>query len=74
MRFVKLETSDEDSRWINLHQVSRVTVGTDASGINVLVAIFADGDLDNSLTIRGTDEVNRQAITKLERELNHCIE
>lgn len=74
MHFVKLQTSDEDCRWINLHQVSRATIGTDESGVEVLVAVFADGDLDNSLIIRGTDEVNKQAIVKLERELNHRSE
>ena len=74
MHFVKLETSDDDQRWINLNQVSRVTIGTDDSGIEVLVAIFADGDVNDSLKIRGTDEVNKQAIIKLEREWNHRSE
>lgn len=74
MHFVKLETSDDDLRWINLNQVSRVTIGTDESGIQVLVAIFADGNLSDSLKIRGTDEINKQAIIKLERELNHRSE
>lgn len=71
MHFVKLETSDDDQRWINLNQVSRVTIGIDESGVEVLVAIFADGDVNDSLKIRGTDEINKQAIVKLERELNH---
>ncbi len=72
MHFVKLETSDQDRRWINLHQVSRVTIGTDESGVEFLVAIFSDGDINDSLKICGTDEINKQAIVKLERELNHC--
>ena len=71
MHFVKIETSDDDRRWVNLEQVSRVTVGVDDAGIEVLAAIFADGDLENSLRIRGTDEINRVAIATLERELNH---
>ena len=74
MHFVKLETSDDDRRWINLHQVSRVTSGIDESGVEVLVAIFADGDVNDSLKICGTEEINRQAIVKLERELNHHCE
>ena len=64
MHFVKLDTSDHACHWVNLYQVSRVTIGTDESGVDVLVAVFSDGDLQNSLTIRGTDEVNRQAIAK----------
>ena len=74
MHFVKVETSDEDLRWINLDLVSRVTIGKDESGVEMLVAFFADGDPQGSRTIRGTDEVNQAAILKFERELNHCSE
>ena len=72
MHFVKVETSDEDTRWINLDLVSRITIGDDESGVETMVILFADGDVGNSLTIRATDEVNQLAILELVRELNHC--
>ena len=74
MQFVKVETSDQDTRWINLSLVSRVTIGTDESGVEVLVAVFADGDVADSLKIRATDDVNKAAILELERVLNHHCE
>lgn len=70
MHFIHFETSDGDNRWINLHQVSRVTVGKDPNGHDFLVAMFADGDVSESLKIVGSDEVNRRAITAFERALN----
>lgn len=73
MSFVRIETSDRDTRWINLDLVSRVTLGTDEAGTEVLVAMFADGDVGDSLKIRGTDEMNKAAILEFERALNqHC--
>ena len=73
MSFVKIETSDEDTRWINLSLISRVTVGKDETGVVVMIAVFADGDVDDALTIRGTDDVNHKAILEVERALNqHC--
>ncbi len=73
MHFVKVETSDEDVCWINLDLVSRVTIGKDEAGVDTLVATFADGHVRDSLKIRGTDEVNQQAILELERQLNHGL-
>lgn len=74
MSFVKIETSDQDTRWINLELISRVTIGKDESGVELLVAVFADGDAGDSLRIRGTDDVNKEAILKFERALNHHCE
>ncbi len=71
MTFVRLETSDEDIRWVNLAQISRVTIGRDEAGTDVLVAVFADGHVSDCLRIRGGDEVNQQAIRLFERALNH---
>ena len=70
MQFVQVETSDDDRRWINLHQLSRVTIGTDETSQPLLIAIFADGDVGNSLKIVGHCEVNRKAIANIERVLN----
>ena len=73
MSFVRIETSDEDIRWINLSSISRVTIGKDETGVDLMVAVFADGDVDDALTIRGTDDVNNEAILEIERALNqHC--
>ena len=74
MNFVRITTSDEDTRWINLNLVSRVTIETDQSGVEVLVAVFADGSAEDSFRIRGTDEVNKAAILEIERALNHHCE
>ena len=74
MSFVKIETSDEDTRWINLDLISRVTIGRDESGVELLVAVFADGDAGDSLRIRGTDDINKEAILEIERALNHHCE
>lgn len=71
MFFVKLETSDDDTRWINLDQLSRVTLGKDELGIEVLTAVFADGHVEDRLQIRGTDEINVEAIRRFQRALNH---
>ncbi len=74
MSFVKLEPSVGDTRWINLHQLSRVTLGEDESGTEVLIAVFADGHVEDRLQIRGTDEINREAICCFQRALNHhCV-
>ena len=74
MQFVQVETSDNDRRWINLHQLSRVTIGEDESSQQLLVAVFADGDIGNSLRIVGHTDLNREAIRQFERALNdHSI-
>lgn len=62
MKFVRIDTSDGETRWINLAQVSRVTRGTDDSGTPLLVVLLADGNPDLALRIHGTDEKNRRAI------------
>ncbi len=65
MQFIKLITSDSDTRWINLSQVSRVTIGEEPSGEVFAAVIFSDGDVSDSLKIHGSDDVNREAIHKL---------
>ncbi len=74
MAYIKVETSDAHRIWVNLNQISRATIGEDESGVETLTAIFTDGDAGNSLRIRGTDDINKQAITSIERALNHHIE
>ncbi len=74
MSFVRIETSGEDTRWINVNRISRVTIGQDEAGVEVLVAVFADGDVSDCLRIRGTDAVNKEEILELERALNHHCE
>ena len=73
MSFLEIQTSDEDTRWINLRLISCVTIGQDEMGVKVLFAAFADGDVSDGLTIRGTDDINKEAILEIERALNqHC--
>lgn len=74
MSFVKLDTSDGDTRWINLSQLSRVTLGCDSDNTELLVAIFADGHVEDRLQIRGTDDLNREAICRFLRALNRQCE
>jgi hypothetical protein len=65
MRYIRLETSDQDTRWINLEQVCRVTRGIESPGVPIVAIIFADGNVDDCLKIRGTDEINKKAISQL---------
>ncbi len=70
MKFVKIDTSDGESRWINLAQVSRVTKGTDDYGAPLLVVLLSSGDPDLALRIHGTDEKNRRAIRVITTQLD----
>jgi len=70
MNFMKLQTSDGDTRWINLDLVSRVTTGVEPAGDPFVAVIFADGAVDESLIIHGTDEKNREAIDALTKCLD----
>lgn len=65
MRFVKLETSGPTTRWINLEQVSRVTLAEDSPGHRLLVVVFSDGQRDSQLRLSTEDPVDRQAIDYL---------
>ncbi|HRQ76699.1 MAG TPA: hypothetical protein PK098_12345 [Phycisphaerales bacterium] len=66
MNYIKITTSEGETRWINLAQVSRVTLATQASsGKPLLVIIFADGEEDGRLTIHGSDAKNLAAIKSL---------
>jgi hypothetical protein len=70
MHFIKLSTSDGETRWINLEAVSRVTFGHDAPREEEFVAIiFGDGE-EARLTIHGNTVENRQAITDLRMSLD----
>ena len=72
MRYIRLVTSDGESRWINLAQVSRVTLaaGESARGGSVLAIFFADACPDGKLEIHGNTAENRQAIEKLTQALD----
>ena len=71
MDFLKIVTSDEETRWINFTQVSRVTVANEAPrGEPILVVVFADGCPDTRLTIRGDDDVNRKCIDQITDHLD----
>ena len=71
MRYVKITTSDEETRWINLEQVCRVTLATDrARGFPVLAIVFADGSLEDKFLINGNTEADRKAIETLTAALD----
>lgn len=70
MNFVKIETSDSETRWINLDHVSRVTLATQTQGTPILAIFFADGNRDSSLKISGSDPVNKKAIERFVAHLD----
>lgn len=63
MHFVKLVTSDNEARYINLDQVSRVTLAKDVTrDSNLMVIFFSDAEHDSRLEVEGDTEQNRKAI------------
>lgn len=71
MRYVKIETSDGETRWINLAQVSRVTSAVETgTGDEILVVIFADPEPDLTLRIHAKNEKDREAVRVLEASLD----
>lgn len=70
MNFVKIETSDNETRWINLDHISRVTLATQTGGMPLLVIFFADGNRDCSWKIDGSDPINKKAIDHFVAHLN----
>lgn len=74
MHYVKITTSDDETRWINLNQVCRFTLATDAArGFPVLAIVFADGSLDDKLVLNGNNETDRKAIETLTAELDSLV-
>lgn len=74
MHYVKIVTSDEDTRWINLNLVCRFTLAHDAArGFPVLAIVFADGSLDEKLVINGNNELDRKAIETITTELDKIV-
>jgi len=70
MHFLKVDTSDQVVRWINFEQVSRVTLGLESPGVPIVAIVFASGDTEEALKIRGTDDTNRKAIEKITEALD----
>jgi hypothetical protein len=70
MEFVKITTSDVETRWLNLRQISRVTLAKDEQGDPLLVVIFHDHSPEMTIQIHGTDETNRHAIEKVTAHLD----
>ena len=63
MQFIKLQTSDNDARYINLEHVSRVTLATDATrGAPRLAIFFGDARHESKLEIVGSNDQDRKAI------------
>jgi hypothetical protein len=71
MKFIKLETSDGEIRWINLDMVSRVTLVKEPEGTHeLMVIIFADAATDARVQIRSDSEANQHAIARLREKLD----
>ncbi len=74
MHYVKIQTSDDETRWINLNQVCRFTLAKDdVRGFPVLAIVFADGSLDAKLVINGSNEIDRKAIETITTELDKIV-
>lgn len=66
MQYVRIDTDDGEVRWINLDQISRVTLAKEApTGNPILVITFADTSPQARLTIQATSDANRKAIDKI---------
>ncbi|MHC4995702.1 MAG: hypothetical protein ACYTGQ_11675 [Planctomycetota bacterium] len=70
MEFVKITTSDIETRWLNLRQISRVTLTQDEQGNQLLVVIFQDHSPEMTIQIHGSDDMNRHAIEKVTAHLD----
>lgn len=73
MEFIKFETSDGETRWINLSQVARATLGHEAStGESILALTFTAATGEAPLRIHGTDDINRATIDHIMQALDSC--
>lgn len=70
MSFVRIDTNDGETRWLNLANISRVTRAADANDETVLIVMFADGKTESTLRIRGDNPVDLAAIDKLIMDLD----
>ena len=71
MRYIKITTDDDTTRWINLATVGRVTRSTETrTGHPIMVVIYPDGDEESDITIHGRSPENRDAIEQLSRALD----
>jgi hypothetical protein len=63
MKYIRVET-DQETRWINLSQVSRATLAKQGAH-EVLVMFFANPSADCALKIEGTSKRSVAAIKTL---------
>lgn len=68
--YIKLETSDGETRWINLDRVRRVTLAEEAVGEELMVIVFDEGNTTDEVRIHGSDEKNREVIQKVKSRLD----
>lgn len=65
MHFVRIESSDGETRWINLDQIVRVTLAEEAPSGEPLLVITSTHDDGERFSIRGHTEKDRRTIEKL---------
>jgi len=71
MQYVKLVTSDDETRWINLASVARVTLSRHATtGRQILVIMFRAGGSASDFKIEGENPQNVKAIETLCKALD----
>ena len=72
MHYIKLETDDDTTRWINLASVCRVTLSTESPGDEpICIVIFrSDENVEARVKIQGNSEQNRRTIEQLTTRLD----
>jgi hypothetical protein len=71
MKYVKLETSDGTARWINLEQVSRVTLAQDPGKDSPLLVItFEDASAEARVQVRGSNPADLKVIRQFTKLLD----
>ena len=67
---MKLHTSGNEERWVNLQTVSRVThVADDGTGVPLLTLFFDCDDPECTLRISGREPLDREAIRTVVAEM-----
>lgn len=74
MKFIKLHVGGDTIRWINLEQVSRVTLANESSGHQLMVIVFADGHRETQLRLSSEDDHEAKMIDQIIHRLDAWID
>ena len=74
MKLIKVETSGQTVRWINLDLVSRVTLADEPNGHRLMGLVFADGHRASQLKLDSEAPLDQGAIEQLCTELDQATQ